>query len=183
VILGLNPASWATPGPEWAAFHNSANDGRLALAVHGTGAQGAYMTDLVTDWNESSSGTVASKLKTEPNFAKECISKLRAELNDLGHAPKTILCCGGTVFKHAKELGCEPGYQIHRITHYAYTRKEFRDTDFYVHHVHESLGGGGLTIPGSDIDTSEAARPLIDPEAAQDNAGDPDDPPVVGVGE
>ena len=40
VVIGRNPATCGTVPVDWANFHDSANDGRLALALHDTAVRG-----------------------------------------------------------------------------------------------------------------------------------------------
>jgi hypothetical protein len=152
VVIALNPATRGTIPADWAAFHDSANDGRLALALHGTGAEGAYMTDLVNDWNQSVSSTVSAVLAKDPRLAAHHVGRLHTELSDLGTSPKVLVCCGGVVYKHVRAHWPDCRDRISGITHYAFTRDNpgrprFSQTDVYVADVRRALAAAGLKVP------------------------------------
>lgn len=153
-IIALNPATRGVTHAEWANFHDSANDGRLALAVQGTAAEGAYMTDLVNDWNQSVSSTVSAALAENPHLAAYHVGQLHNELSVLGTSPKMIVCCGGTVHKYVDAHWPDRRDRIVRITHYAFTRDNpgrprFSQTEVYVTDVRHSLAAAGLAVPPS----------------------------------
>jgi hypothetical protein len=154
VVIALNPATRGTSPVDWAAFHDSANDGRLALALHGTAAEGAYMTDLVSDWNQSVSSTVSGALAKDPQLAAHHVGRLQTELSALGTSPKVLVCCGGTVCKHVRAHWSDRRDRIAGITHYAFTRDNparprCSQTEVYVADVRRSLAAAALAVPRS----------------------------------
>jgi hypothetical protein len=108
-------------------FHDprpSATDFKIRYALHSTPYWGAYMTDIIKDFEEKASGKMVKYIKKDPEFEKENIEVLRSEIGILGCDNPTIVAFGRDAEAIARR-NLEKEFTICRIPHYAnYTSKE-----------------------------------------------------------
>ena len=79
-----------------ANFHSAwsrAMDFKIRYAFKGSPFWGAYMTDIIKDFDQKASGKVMSYLRTNKSFEKENVKIFREELKDLGVGNPTIIYC------------------------------------------------------------------------------------------
>lgn len=102
-------------------FHDPrpmATDYKIRGALKGTRFWGAYMTDIIKDFEEKAAGRMMKYLSINKNFEKENIKILNAEIELLGTTSPTLIAFGRDTEKIAKRnLGRE--FQIVGIPHYA----------------------------------------------------------------
>jgi len=108
-------------------FHDSSSKGtdfKIRYALKGTPYWGAYMTDIIKDFEEKASGEMMKYLKSHPEFEIENIQKLRGEISDLECESPTLVVFGNDAESIVKRhMGGE--FKICKIPHYAtYTSKE-----------------------------------------------------------
>ena len=108
-------------------FHDPrpmATDFKIRYALHGTPYWGAYMTDIIKDFEEKASGKMVGFLKTNPDFERENIKQLKDEIDVLGCSNPALIAFGKDAERIARRnLGDE--YSIVGIPHYAnYISKE-----------------------------------------------------------
>jgi hypothetical protein len=125
ILLGLN-ISRRIERP-LGNFHDSrpmATDFKIRYALKGTNYWGAYMTDIIKDFEEKSSGKMMSYLRNNRNFELENIERFREEIQLLGYANPVLVTFGKDAEAIARRnLGQE--FQIVGIPHYAnYVSKE-----------------------------------------------------------
>lgn len=118
-------------------FHDPrpmATDFKIRYALHGTPYWGAYMTDIIKDFEEKASGRMMRFLKTNRDFEKENVRHLRQEIEALGCTDPLLVTFGRDAeIVTRRNLGNE--YRTVRIPHYAnYISKEE-----YRKQVHEML--------------------------------------------
>ncbi|BDZ31361.1 hypothetical protein RA086_09090 [Lactiplantibacillus sp. WILCCON 0030] len=112
VLVGMNPGNAGTehPNGDFLNFHGrkQSSDYRLAAAVYGTAAWGAFMTDLASI-NESDS--------TQVTFTEKDVTKLEAHLDELGiPADATLIAMGA---KTAQPLTQYAQRDVIQIPHYS----------------------------------------------------------------
>lgn len=121
-------------------FHDlrpMATDYKMRFALKDTPFWGAYMTDIIKDFEEKASGKMMKYLRANQQFEKENVQKLRGEIAVLGVADPLLVAFGNDAYAIAKRnLGNE--FRIKCIPHYAcYVSKEK-----YRQQVIEQLGAG-----------------------------------------
>ena len=108
-------------------FHDArpqAMDFKIRYALRGTPYWGAYMTDIIKDFEDKSAGKVMSYLRAHRAFEEENVNMFREEIANLGVAAPTIITFGrdaySVVSRHFKD-----DYKIIGISHYSnYGSKE-----------------------------------------------------------
>ena len=118
-------------------FHDPrpmATDFKIRYALHDTPYWGAYMTDIIKDFEEKASGRMMRFLRSNKHFEEDNISHFRKEIEVLGCTDPLLITFGKDADSVARRnLGHE--YRIVRIPHYAnYISKEK-----YRKQVHEML--------------------------------------------
>jgi len=126
VFVGLNISRGAIEVP-FANFHDKrpeATDYKIRYALRGSPFWGGYMTDIIKDFDQKSSGKVVSYLRANKSFEEENVNSFRKELEDLGGENPTIIAFGKDSYNILiRNLKHE--YKILKVPHYAnYTSKE-----------------------------------------------------------
>jgi hypothetical protein len=130
VLVGLNISRGSIRAP-FANFHDlrsEATDYKIRYALKGSPFWGGYMTDIIKDFDQKSSGKVVSYLKANKQFERENVEIFRQELKDLGAINPTIIAFGGDAYSIlTKNFGDR--LTVLKVPHYAnYTSKEtYRD--------------------------------------------------------
>ena len=126
VLVGLNVSRGSIETP-LGNFHDprpEAMDFKIRYALQGSPFWGAYMTDIIKDFDQKASGKVMSYLRRNPAFEQENVEFFRQELSDLG-APDPTLIAFGVVTYSILARNFWTDYRIVRIPHYAdYCSKE-----------------------------------------------------------
>ncbi len=119
IFLGLN-ISRSIERP-FGNFHDPrpmATDFKIRSALKGTHYWGAYMTDIIKDFEEKVSGKLMKYLSTDKGFEEENIRILKTEIEVLGVSSPTLIAFGRNAEKIARRnLGKE--FHIIGIPHYA----------------------------------------------------------------
>ena len=118
-------------------FHDSshkATDYKLRYAINDSLGRGGYMTDIIKDFEEKSSGKMMDYLRNNPEFEKANVRSFIDEIIFIGASSPTIVAIGSDSYKILKRnLGND--FNVLKIPHYAgYISKEN-----YKNKVHESL--------------------------------------------
>ena len=109
----------------FANFHGKGGGAyKIRYALRDTPFWGAYMTDIIKDFEEKASGKMMSYLKANKSFEEENVNIFRKEINDLGTNNPTIIAFGkdahSVLIKNLKEE-----YRILEVPHYSnYASKE-----------------------------------------------------------
>jgi hypothetical protein len=108
-------------------FHDSrpqAMDYKLRFAFKDTPFWGAYMTDIIKDFQQKVSGKVTSYLRSDRRFETSNVAILREELKDIGADEPTLVAFGRDAHVILKRnFGDE--FTIFKLPHYSnYTGKE-----------------------------------------------------------
>lgn len=140
ILLGLN-ISRPIDHP-LGNFHDPrpmATDFKIRYALQGAFCWGAYMTDIIKDFEEKASGKMMKFLRTNSEFEEENICHLREEIAVLGN-PAPVLVTFGKDAQRIAERNLGDEFRIVGIPHYAnYVSKET-----YRIQVHEKLLKAGL---------------------------------------
>jgi len=126
IFVGLNISRGIIKVP-FANFHDKrpgATDYKIRYALRGSPFWGGYMTDIIKDFDQKSSGNVVSYLKANKSFEEENVNFFRKELGDLGTENPTIIAFGkdsyDVLIRNLKDE-----YKVLKVPHYAnYTSKE-----------------------------------------------------------
>jgi hypothetical protein len=126
VLVGLNISRGAIKEP-LANFHDKrseATDFKIRYAFKNTPYWGAYMTDLIKDYDQKDSGKVIKHLRSSPEIVQENIEILNEELFELDEKKIKLIAFGRDVYSLLKK-NYKDKYEILKIPHYAsYTSKE-----------------------------------------------------------
>ncbi len=99
--------------------HSTAQDYKTRYALQGTPLWGAYMTDIIKDFEEKGSKNLLSFLRKNPDFTKENISSFKQELRDIG-ALNPILIALGKDSYDILQKNLKDEFRILRVTHYSH---------------------------------------------------------------
>ena len=125
ILVGLNISRpIETP---FANFHDprpQAMDYKIRYALRNTPYWGAYMTDIIKDFEQKASGKMMSYLRTHRSFEEDSIQLFREELSFIGSNNPQLVAFGKDSYailsKHFKNE-----FAIAKIPHYSnYTAKE-----------------------------------------------------------
>ena len=129
VLVGLNIARADIEKP-LANFHSSlskAQDYKIRYATKDTPLWGAYMTDVIKDFNEVDSGKLVSYLKKNKQFELDNIQVFEQEIRDLGVANPVLVALGDATYNIlARNIThCE----IIKIKHYSHymSKEKYRE--------------------------------------------------------
>ena len=119
VMVGLN-ISRAIQKP-FGNFHDNrpqSQDYKLRYAFRNTPFYGAYMTDIIKDFEQLIAGEVSKFLKTNQEFELQNISAFKQELLDVGAQNPLLIAFGNHSFSLLeKHLGKE--HRIIKVPHYS----------------------------------------------------------------
>ena len=128
ILCGLNISQKIeTPFSNFHPNHSTAHDYKIRYAVEDSIFVGAYMTDVIKDFEEICSGKVMSYLRKNPKFERENIDSFEEELKCIGATNPCIITFGNDCFKilnkHFKNK-----YKIFKVSHYSscITKEELR---------------------------------------------------------
>jgi hypothetical protein len=138
IMVGLN-FSRKIENERFVNFHDKrpqAQDYKIRYAFRNTKYYGAYMTDIIKDFEQAISNKVISYLKNNKEFEDRNIALFKQELNDLKPNNPLIIAFGNIVYsildRHLRNT-----YRIAKVPHYSiYTSKED-----YRKEVHRALIG------------------------------------------
>ena len=120
VFVGLNISRGSIRAP-LANFHDirpEATDFKIRYALKDSPWWGGYMTDIIKDFDEKSSGAVVRYLREHKSFEEENAEIFRGELDDLGTTDPLIIAFGRDAHSVLlRQFGDR--YRIARIPHYA----------------------------------------------------------------
>jgi hypothetical protein len=99
-------------------------DYKIRHALKDTVLWGAYMTDIIKDFEQKASGRMMTYLRKDKDFERRNVEQFRAELRDLDVDQPTLIAFGKDAFKILTR-NLEDDYDIWKVPHYSnYTSKE-----------------------------------------------------------
>jgi hypothetical protein len=130
ILVGLNLSGKGSIDSPFQNFHpiySTAHDYKTRYAVQDTIFWGAYMTDIIKDYEEVMSGKVMKYLNANPDIKKENIKSFEKEIEDLGSKNPVIIAFGNDCFKILSEL--KNKYRIFKVPHYSsnISKEKLRD--------------------------------------------------------
>jgi hypothetical protein len=130
MMIGLNISrSFEEPFKNFHDANPRANDFKIRFAFEETEYYGAYMTDVIKNFEMVDSGDVKKYLKDNPKIVKENLGLLRKEMADLKSEKPVILAFGGMVHQILTE-NLETGEykRLIKLTHYSHQigKEEYR---------------------------------------------------------
>ncbi|MEK9813296.1 MAG: hypothetical protein VW419_01160, partial [Paracoccaceae bacterium] len=100
----------------------------LRFALRGTKLWGAYLTDIIKDFDQKISGKVVSFLKENPDFEKQNVEYFLNEISDLEVKEPTLVALGTPTFDILNR-NLSDRYKIIKIRHYVFreNKEKYRD--------------------------------------------------------
>ena len=129
VLVGLNISRADIERP-LANFHSplsKAKDYKIRYAVKGTPLWGAYMTDVIKDYDEVDSGKVKAYLRNNKQFELDNIIVLIKEIEDLGVKNPILVALGDAAYDIlSRNIS---NYKIVKIKHYSHylSKEKYRE--------------------------------------------------------
>lgn len=129
VMVGLNFSRTIERKP-FVNFHDNRPQGqdyKIRYAFRDTEYYGAYMTDIIKDFEEEISGNVLSYLKSNKEFELNNVRLFEQEIKDLKCVEPLIIAFGNITYnllnKHFSET-----YNIKKVMHYSHqiSKKNYR---------------------------------------------------------
>jgi hypothetical protein len=120
ILVGLNLSGKGSIDNPFSNFHNpksTSHDYKIRYAIQDSIFSGAYMTDIIKDYEEVISGKVMKYLNSNPGVKKKNIKSFEIELKDIGAINPIIIAFGNDSFKILKEL--KHKYKIFKVPHYS----------------------------------------------------------------
>jgi hypothetical protein len=120
VMVALNFSRSVNKTP-FINFHDSRPQGqdyKIRYAFRDTKFYGAYMTDIIKDFEEKVSGNVKSYLKENPDFELGNIELFKQEIAELKCADPFIIAFGNITYEILKKHFGE-SYRIQKVMHYS----------------------------------------------------------------
>lgn len=105
-----------------ANFHDpkpTANDYKIRYAFRNTPFEGAYMTDIIKDYEQISSGKMMTYVKQNPAFEQKNIKSFREELLAIGSTNPTIVAFGRDTHKILRR-NLRDEFEILKATHFSH---------------------------------------------------------------
>ena len=118
ILVGLNiskhiPKLFSNFHPDY----SSAQDYKTRYALKNTMFWGAYMTDIIKDFEEKVAGNLMQYLSKNKTFEKKNIIKFEQELVDIGCKSPIIIAFGNDSYKILKRNLTQ--YKIYKVSHYS----------------------------------------------------------------
>tara|TARA_B100000767_G_C19565135_1_gene450777 strand:- start:135 stop:725 length:591 start_codon:yes stop_codon:yes gene_type:complete len=124
VALNISRGDITLPFGNFHDARSEATDYKIRYATNDTHLWGAYMTDIIKDFEEKISGKVKSYLRENRDFEKENVDFFVQELSDIGATNPTLIAFGNESYDILKR-NLNNEFKIHKIPHYAnYSSKE-----------------------------------------------------------
>lgn len=125
VLVGLNISRQIErPFGNFHPTYSAAQDYKLRYALQNTMFWGAYMTDIIKDFEQKVSGKLMKFLHKNKSFEQENIAKFEEELADLGCVNPILIALGNDSYKILKRNFGDK-YRIYKVSHYsAFLTKE-----------------------------------------------------------
>ena len=124
VALNISRGDITLPFGNFHDARSEATDYKIRYATNDTPLWGAYMTDIIKDFEEKISGKVKSYLRENRDFEKENVDFFVQELTDIGATNPTLIAFGNESYDILKR-NLNNEFKIHKIPHYAnYSSKE-----------------------------------------------------------
>jgi len=129
ILCGLNISKKIeNPFSNFHPDYSTAHDYKIRFATEDSPFTGAYMTDVIKDFEEVMSGKVMKYLNANPSIKMKNIKSFELELQDIGANNPIIIAFGNDCEKILnKEL--KEKYKIYKVPHYSscISKEKLRD--------------------------------------------------------
>lgn len=139
VFIGLN-ISKKIPIP-FGNFHSASptsNDYKIRYAVKDTPFYGAYMTDIIKDFEDKSSGKVMKFMNNNSDFLQENITSFTEELEFIGATDPVLIAFGNDCYKILEKSLKHTG-KLFKVPHYSYTCVSKEQLKVELQKIHEII--------------------------------------------
>jgi len=129
ILVGLNISRRIeTPLGNFHDSRSKSTDYKLRDVLKDTVLWGGYMTDIIKDFEEKSSGNMMKYLRTDKKFEEENLEIFRKELKILEIDTPLIIAIGNDAYKILKR-NFKDEFKIFKIPHYAsyLSKKDYRE--------------------------------------------------------
>ena len=127
VLVGLNiSGKLDKPFSNFHSKKSTSHDYKIRYALQDTIFWGAYMTDIIKDYEEVMSNKVMKYLRLNPDVEKQNIDSFLKELKDVGCVNPIIIAFGNDAHKILKR---NLDIHIYKVHHYSscITKEQLRD--------------------------------------------------------
>lgn len=128
VFIGLNISSKILlPFGNFHSRSSTAHDYKIRYATKDTPFYGAYMTDIIKDFEEKASGNVMKYINKNPDFLEENINSFKEELEFIGAVDPILIAFGNDCYKICKKkLNTN---KLFKVPHYSscITKEQLRE--------------------------------------------------------
>jgi hypothetical protein len=132
IMVGLNISrSFSEPFRNFHDFNPRANDFKIRFAFRNTEYYGAYMTDIIKEYEMVDSKNVITHLKDNNLLVTKSIEKFREEIKDLKSDRPIIFAFGVTAYKILKNNIHNTEYgRLIKLTHYSHqiSKEAYKET-------------------------------------------------------
>lgn len=102
-------------------FHDKksiSQDYKIRYALKDSCFYGAYMTDIIKDFENATAGNVMKHLRENPNFEQQNVDIFLQELEGIGAEDPLIIAFGNDAF-HILDRNFGDRFRIHKVRHYS----------------------------------------------------------------
>ena len=120
ILVGLNLSGKGYINNPFQNFHSHnpyAHDFKIRFAIEDTIFSGAYMTDIIKDYEEVMSSNVKKYLRANPEIKQQNIDLFKKEIEHIGSINPIIIAFGNDCFEILSKLKNE--YTIFKVPHYS----------------------------------------------------------------
>lgn len=119
VFIGLNISKKIIqPFANFHSISSTSHDYKIRYAVKDTQFYGAYMTDIIKDFEEKVSGSVMKYIKQHPDFLQENIASFEDELKFIGATHPILIAFGNDCYKLLKKY-LKNTDKLFKVSHYS----------------------------------------------------------------
>ena len=129
VFVGLNISKKIIePFGNFHPNYSTAHDYKIRYAVKDTLFQGAYMTDIIKDFEEKMSESVMKYINQHKDFLDENIKSFEEELEFIGSNEPILIAFGNDCYKILNKY-LKDKYKIFKVSHYSssVTKEQLKD--------------------------------------------------------
>src|ERR1039458_2697940 len=120
VMVGLNFSVFRGPRKPFHNFHSKGGGAfKIRYAFKDSPYYGAYMTDIIKDYEEVDAKKMMQRLKAHPEVVASNVDIFREELRDLRATAPIILAFGNDTYKLLLKLDKSEYRKLIKVTHYS----------------------------------------------------------------
>lgn len=117
IFVGLNISKPIKPFGNFHSNSSRSHDYKIRYALKDTIFWGSYMTDIIKDFEEKTSGKVMKFIRKNPSFVEENIKTFEEELLFIGSNNPIIIVFGNKCYEILNKYLNK--YKIYKVSHYS----------------------------------------------------------------